>query len=200
MTMLSAGLLLSSCAYVQTHKNIEEIGVHYEGELLDTESMELYEHAGKWYITAHKADFKLSYPIVHDSVFRKNNSNPSFDLISSEGRRTAYHPISSYAADILRKSDGYFQLNAIADEIKRTPGEWTESLPGATKHAIAAELAGAKQFYIEDKRVPATTPIGSKILSKIDFVIVDIPATLVYNVAIPVMAPFVFFSEFLSKE
>ena len=37
-------------------------------------------------------------------------------------------------------------------------------------------------------------------LQEADFVLVDIPGTLAYNVAIPIMAPIIFFSEFFSNE
>ena len=49
-------------------------------------------------------------------------------------------------------------------------------------------------------RVPEKKPIWSRALGKADLVLVDFPATLVYNVAIPIMAPFVFFYEFTHED
>lgn len=198
--ILSAGLFLSSCAYVQTHKNVEEMSTYYEGHLLNSSTIGLYEQQGKWYLSAQRAKYKLSYPIVHDEVFRKSKDAPSFKLVSTDEVHTAYHPISDSAASILRRSDGYFRLNALAEEIQRTPGAWVDSLPSATKHFIAADLAGPSHFYMEDKRVPEEKPLSDRALGMIDFVLVDVPGTLIYNVAIPLMAPFVFFQEFLEDE
>ena len=199
LALLSAGLFLSSCAYVQTHKNVEEMSTHYEGQMLNAATMELYESGGAWYISAAKARFKLSYPIVHDEVFRKSFEQPSFRLIHAD-EQMVYHPISSHAAQILRQSDGYFELKGLAEEIQRTPGAWVSHLPaGAVKHAIAADIAGNPHQYMEELRIPREKPIGDMILGKLDFVVVDIPATLAYNVAIPFMAPFVFFYEFFQE-
>ena len=39
-----------------------------------------------------------------------------------------------------------------------------------------------------------------QILSTLDEVIIDWPGTILYNLAIPVMAPFVFFHEFLDEK
>ena len=38
--------------------------------------------------------------------------------------------------------------------------------------------------------------LATKILKNIDLIVIDVPGTLVYNVAIPFAAPFVFFYEF----
>lgn len=198
--MIGIGLALSSCAYVQTHKNVEEIGSYYEGGVLDAKTMGLYKRGGVWYLSAYKAQFKLSYPVVHDSVFRRNDFSPEFRLMDTPGREVIYHPISASAADVLLSGDGYFQLRALSDEIHRTPGEWTTDLAGAQKYPILAEIGGKQIYYMEEKRVPANKPLVSKILGKLDFVIVDIPSTIVYNVAIPVMAPFVFFYEFTHED
>lgn len=198
--MVSAALLLSSCAYVQTHKNVQEMSTYYEGHLLDSSTIGLYEHQGKWYLSARRAQYKLKYPIVHDEVLRKGDETPKFKLINTDTIHTIYHPISDTAAQILKRSDGYFRLKGLAEEINRTPGGWTDNLPGATKHFIAADIAGPSHFYMEDKRVPDEPPMSDEILSKIDFVLVDVPGTLVYNVAIPIMAPFIFFQEFFENQ
>lgn len=195
--ILCFGVLLSSCAYVQTHKNVEELGSYFDGELLSKQSMALYKRGDQWYLSATKARFKLHYPVVHDSVFQKNDSSPEFRLIPGRNDSVVYHPISAYAAQILQRSDGYYQLRALSDEIHRTAGEWVEELPGAQRVPIAAEIGGKQSvFYMEEKRVPQNKPLWSKALGKVDFILIDVPASVVYNVAIPFMAPFVFFYEF----
>lgn len=191
--------MMSSCAYIQTHKNVEEIGSHFEGEVLNANTIALYKYNDQWYLSAQKASFKLSYPIVHDSVFRKNDSSPQFTL-THQSEHYIYHPISSYAAYILQQKDGYFQLNELVNEIQRTPGTWVDKLPGAQRYPIFAEIGGKQMAYMEDKRVPSSKLFVSKVLGKIDFVVVDVPGTILYNVAIPIMAPFVFFYEFVHGE
>ena len=37
-------MLFNSCAYVQTHKNVEEMGSYYTGHVLDGQNMELSGH------------------------------------------------------------------------------------------------------------------------------------------------------------
>lgn len=197
--ILSASVLMSSCAYVQTHKNIEEQSTYYEGKVLSTDTIRLYHRGGKWYISAEMAHFRLSYPAVHDDVFRKGMNDPSFKLIERYPQ-TMYHAISAQAAEILQRRDGYFKLNALADEIKRTSGPWLEELPGAQQRSILAEIAGTHKYYIKQRRIPDEPPMADKVLGKIGFVIIDIPATVAYNIAIPFMAPFVFFYEFAQEQ
>lgn len=199
--MVSVGLSVSSCAYVQTHKNVEELGSYIEGKVLNKESIGLYKQGEQWYVSATPARFKLSHPTVHDTVFRKNDVTPELKLIAEKKGNVVYHPVSPYAAQILQRSDGYFQLRALSDEIQRTGGAWVEQLPGARHVPIAAEVAGKKNtFFIEEERVPKNKPLWSKALGTVDFIVVDIPASLVYNVAIPIMAPFVFFYEFAHED
>lgn len=198
MAILSACVLMSSCAYVQTHKNVEEQGTHYEGKVLSTDAVQLYQKDGKWYLSATCAKFRLTYPNVHDDVFRRSENDPTFKLVEMDPE-VMYHAISPQAAEILQRRDGYFTLNALADEIKRTPGDWLEELPGARQFPIFADISGSHKYYIKQRRIPQVTPTVNKVLGMLDFVVVDIPATAAYNVAIPFMAPFVFFHEFIKE-
>ena len=198
--ILTLCFFINSCAYIQTHKNVEEIGSHFEGEILNAGTMALYKYKDQWYLSAHRASFKLSYPIVHDSIFRKNDSSPQFNLTNIQSDQSIYHPISSYAAFILQQKDGYFQLSELVNEIQRTSGEWVDKLPGAQRYPILAEIGDKQIAYMEDKRVPSSKLFISKVLGKIDFIVVDVPGTILYNVAIPIMAPFVFFYEFAQGE
>lgn len=197
---LSACIAMSSCAYMQTHKNVEEWGSYYEGEHFSTGAMALYKYQGQWYISAHRARFKLKHPIIFDSVFQKYEQSPTLKLTELKTDHMVYHPISSSAAEILQRSDGFFQLRALADEVQRTPGSWVDSLPGAQRYPVRAEIGDGGQFNMQRYRVPEKTPTASYIAGKIDFILVDVPGTVVYNVAIPLMAPFVFFYEFISGD
>lgn len=198
MTALSAVLLMSSCAYVQTHKNVREMGCYYEGHVLSYSDTQLYKQGGRWYISARKAHFKLHYPVVHDSVFRRSDFAPRFEKIDIDNPEVVYHSISDNAAAVLRRTDGYFELAALADEIERSGGEWKTALPGATHHPISAEIHGT-YIPMGQQRIPQETPLANRILSNLDFIAVDIPLTVAYNAAIPIMAPFVFFYEFFYK-
>ena len=155
--------LLDSCAYMQTHKNVEEVGSYYEGHLLKQGEMPLYKVGEAWYLGAYPARFKLRYPLIHDSVFQRQESKP------------------------------YFRLKSRGSNMDALP-------PGAHRHAIHAELSGYSSQWIEEYRVPSKkTPTGL-VLGKLDFLAIDVPGTLAYNVAIPVIAPFVFFYDFLTND
>lgn len=196
---LGVGMLMTSCAYVQTHKNVEEIGAYYEGELLSTATSSLYKKGESWYISAQKAKFKLVYPTIHDSVFRRSDYDPRYELIENSST-TVYHSISQSAAEVLMNPKGYYELNALAEEITRSPGTWESSLDHAEQHAIQANIGGQSSFSMKNQRVPAKKSLFTKAIGTADFVVVDIPLSVAYNVAIPVMAPFVFFYEFLCEE
>lgn len=198
--LLGASLALSSCAYLQTHKNVEEWGSYYEGEHFSTDATALFKYEGRWYISAQKAHFKLKHPIIYDSVFQKFDKEPTLVLSQLMTDHLIYHPISDSAAQILQRRDGFFQLRALADEVLRTPGDWVDALPGALRVPVLAEIGDGKTFDMQRKRVPENTPTLSYIAGKLDFIIVDIPGTVAYNVAIPLMAPFVFFYEFISGD
>lgn len=187
-------MLCSSCAYVQTHKNVEEMGSYYTGHLLEAGRVELVKSEGRWYIGADAARFRLRYPTIYDSIFREKDNYPYFQLCSDK-EGTEYHPISDYVAGILQKPDGYFDMQGLAEEVAKIPGLWEKNLRNKQRFSIRAELSG-KPFQMEERRVPQKKRLLARALGKLDFVVIDIPGTLAYNVAIPLMAPFVFFYEF----
>ncbi len=194
-------VLSTSCAYLQTHKNVEEIGAHYQGYLLNKKEIKVYQRkeTGEWYVNARRAKFNLSYPVVHDSVFRRKDDSPTFEIESVEDH-FVYHPIRESTAKILTRADGYMNLDVLAEDIQRGDTEWMDSLPNVNEQDVKAELAGKMTFQIPGTRVPFKKPLYAHILGKADFIVVDIPGTLVYNVAIPFMAPFVFFYEFTTSD
>lgn len=198
--VILSACLLSSCAYMQTHKNVEEWGCRYRGGELTKEQLGLYHGNGQWYLSAPAATFKKDYPIIHDSVFRKGDNHPHHVLVKGTEEGTAYFPISAGTALVLQRTDGYAQLSSLAEEIKSRQQEPVFQLPSAQRFPIRAEIDanGKEPVNLVGKRSPESTPLVNQALSKLDFVVIDIPGTLAYNVAIPFMAPFVFFREFIS--
>ena len=199
--MLTALLMLSSCAYVQTHKNVEEMGAYYKGHVLTLQSLRVYHDTStqKWYLNAHPARLKLHYPNVHDSVFKQTNDVPSYRelYVSPE---FVYYPISQSTARVLLTDNGYSQLEVLAEEIQKNGESYVEKKASMTSYPIRAQIAGDSSYRIPLFRVPRQKSVMSHVVGKTEFVLVDVPATLAYNVSIPFIAPFVFFKEFLSKD
>lgn len=200
--LVVCSLTLSSCAYMQTHKNVRERGCYYEGQLLpppSQEALSLYRKGGEWYLAARRAQFRLKYPVVYDSVFRTDGNEPRHEILQGSEQGIVYHPISAGTAAVLQRPDGYAELETLAEELRTTPGEWISSLPGAVSYPVRAQIVGGHAVTLPGKRYPSQIPLSNRILSQVDRVLIDFPGTLVYNVSIPFMAPFVFFREF-SKE
>ncbi len=195
---LLAASLLPSCAYMQTHKNVRAMGRSYQGYKL-THPQHIYRSGDTWYVAATPATYRLSHDIVHDNVFRKTNE-PVMELQSEVPTTLAYHAISADTAAILLREDGYAETSTIAREITTHPSPWLDSLPGASAHAVKAHLKGDASTAITYSPQPAEVPFAYRVLGGIDFVLVDIPGTVIYNVAVPFIAPFVFFHEFLNEE
>ncbi len=189
-------VFLPSCAYMQTHKNIEEAGRRYKGYQLEKPT-QLLRSDGTWYIAATPAEYRLKHDIIHDNVFRKTNE-PTMELQATQPG-TAYHALSAHTATVLLRADGYAESHTLAREITQNPGPWLTSLPHATPHRVKAHIAGEENTAITYAPTPEKLSPGYRILSGLDLVVVDVPGTLLYNVAVPFIAPFVFFHEFLSE-
>lgn len=188
---------------MQTHKNVKEMGSYYEGQQFlppSQQTLSLYRRGDQWYIAAQAARFRLKYPAIYDSIFCTHDNAPRHQLIEGSQAGVVYHPLSAGTAAVLQRADGYADLDTLAEEIRMTPGEWTHTLPGAQRYPVRAQIHGEQAVSLLGKRRPEEIPLSRRILSNIDFVCVDIPGTLIYNVAIPVMAPFVFFHEFLKND
>lgn len=197
---LAAAALLPSCAYMQTNKSVEELGRRYKGTELKNTSMSLHRQGADWYIGSPLGTYEKSYPIIHDSILFKSNNAPSYTLDVAEAS-TVYYPISAGTAACLQRNDGYAETYALADEIKRRNGQSLSELPKGTCIPIKASVVDSKQAAtIISADDSDEVPVINQLLSGITFCAIDIPGTLVYNVAIPFMAPFVFFSEFFSGE
>ena len=189
---------LSSCAYMQTHKNIEEAGRQHTGYHL-TNPLKLYRAGGQYYLAAEQQQLRIHYPIVHDSIFLNENNDPTFTSTSS-GNPMVYFPISRGTGEVMLRQDGYVELNTLKGELQDSGATCSTTLPGgATECRIQATVQGDSATWINPEA--STSPgIGTTILSTLDQVVIDWPGTVLYNAAIPFMTPFVFFHQFLTEE
>lgn len=196
--ILLASLHLSSCAYMQTHKNIEEAARRYQGYEL-TPELELYKTGGKYYLATSRHEMQKHYPVIHDTIFLDSNNNPTWEKTGSQHEKV-YLPISSGTATVLQRKDGYASLQVLSDEIQNNQVTALAQLPAtAQRCTVNAEITGDTIIWPADSNTPEA-PLSLKILSTVDRVCIDWPGTLAYNIAIPVMAPFVFFHQFLNED
>ena len=194
--VLISALLLPSCAYLQTHKNIEEMGCSYEGSELTPENIRLHSRGGQWYISAPQGNYSKTYPVIHDEVYDTDENAPTYTLLGDATGR-AYFPISAGTAACLRRQDGYALTNALVAEILASQQESCTELRGSSTHPIRAEVkAGEHPSIIIQSRTPESPSTFTKVLSTLDMCTVDAIGTAAYNVAMPIMAPFRFFGEF----
>ncbi len=198
LALALAASLLSSCAYMQVHKQVEEQGRSFRGHQFDSPK-QVYRLGEHWYLAATPAEFRLHHPAVHDSVFQ-GNTETEMRLIGEPGAKVAYHPISAGTAKVLMREDGYADLQTLADELSTQPGSWRSELPGAQAYPIRAQLVGTPVAITPDESTPAEPSVGTKALGSVVFVLVDIPGTLAYNIAVPFMAPYVFFRDFMAED
>lgn len=183
---------------MQTHKNIEEGYRQRMGYQL-TPELELYQAGSKYYLAAEKHAYCKEYPAIYDSIFLKGDNEPTLIQLGQEPTKV-YHCISNGTAQVLQLKDGYADLTVLSDELKSNSGEWITSLPANSRRCqTKAEITGTATSWLSEEE-PAPVPVGIKALSIIDQVIIDWPGTILYNTAIPIMAPFVFFHEFLNEE
>lgn len=205
--LFSTMILMSSCAYMQSNQNIAEIGCHYNGKLINPpncSTWNIYKSCGKWYVAGYQVKLKKSYPLFRDTVLFTENNEPVYERIAMEtGQDILYHPISEGTAQVLIRKDGYVNLGDLAEELKNTPGEWLANLEKARSYPVQAQVDYPKEkdenkCIITGERTPHKTPILNRVLQGMDLLLVDVPGTLIYNVAIPFMAPIKFFYEFNS--
>lgn len=190
--------LLSSCAYMQTHKNIAEAGRQRVGYHLQS-PLKLYRAGEQYYLEAEQQQLRIHYPVIHDSIFLNGNNDPVFYNIG-EQNTTVYFPISKGTGQVMQREDGYVELETLKSEISESRAECSCTLPGGSQEcSIRALVQGEPATWADSKaEVPGSTI--ANIASALDQVIIDWPGTVLYNAAIPVMAPFVFFHQFLTEE
>lgn len=195
-----AATMLSSCAYMQTHKNILEKGAVHSGTELKAGSLSLHKKGGQWYVGSPLSDFSKKYPTIHDEIFFKEDNSPTYTAVGAP-RGSIYYPISAGTAACLQRTDGYAQTEALATEIHTLNGAPLTDMRGGSSYSIRAQVVNAdKPITIIGARTPEKAAAGTRVLAAMDKYTIDAIGTVGYNVAIPIMAPFVFFSEFLSED
>lgn len=196
--LLTGSVFLSSCAYMQTHKNIEESFSQHSGYQLSPD-FQLFKAGKSYYLSIDKMNLKRTYPVIHDSIFLKDSNAPLLEPIAGT-TATVYKEISLGTATVLQQNNGYGDLSVLKDELNSSDTPWLSTRPaGAVACRIRAEITGDAITWT-DANSSTDVPLGIKILSAFDQVIIDWPGTVLYNVAIPVMAPFVYFHEFLNED
>ena len=196
--LVTVAFFISSCAYMQTHKNIEEAYKAHKGYEI-TSQLSLYRAGEQYYLAAEQQWLRKHYPIIHDSIFLTDNNEPSYIKLNQE-TSTVYHPISAGTAAVLQNNKGYAELGVLTDELNSSGGNWTSNLPGGARICpIKAEIAGTSHTWLANEET-ADIPLSGSILSTVDKVIIDWPGTVLYNLSIPIMAPFVFFHQFLNEQ
>lgn len=188
---------------MQSHKQVREWRYYYDGHIFDESqgsTWNLYEYKGQWYISAQRVTLQKNYPLIHDSILFTEDNEAHFDIVSRNQTERVFHPISKGTALVLLREDGYARWDDLAEEITSHSSSWIPSLPpGFTTHPVRAQVVPSSSphgtIVAGNPRLPKT-PLSNQILGGLDFVIVDIPGTLVYNLLIPVMAPIKFFAEF----
>lgn len=199
---VAVALLFSSCAYMQTNKNVEESYVEYKGYELE-KPLCLTQRAGQWYLVAEAQTLQKKYPAVYDSIFFTGKNDPHFEVKAKQNERWM-HPISAGTATVLQRHDGYADWATLCDELKQTPGAWVPVPAGQGRTLVTAmvddKTSDNRLVVDEQSKTPTEIPISGKLLAGLDKYCIDYPGTLLYNAAIPVMAPFMFFRDFLSAE
>lgn len=201
--ILCSASLLNSCAYMQTHKNMEESFCSYQGYELAT-PLKLVQQGGTWYLAAHPVELKKHYPAVYDAILFTENNQPEMS-INSRSDTWYLHRISGGTAMVLQRADGYASMTTLCDEIRQEGGAWIPMQKGASVYPIKASLdhaeAAQERLVVqEDSRKPQTLSTGIQVLSWANRILVDYPGTVLYNVAIPFMTPVQFFREFLQGD
>lgn len=193
--LLTGSVLLSSCAYMQTHKNINQQQSGYSLK----PALELYRAGDAYYLAVEKHQIEVHYPIIYDSIFLTGNNNPHLEICNTRGDKL-YRKISQGTALVLQHKTGYADIAVLSDELKNNPSPWLSTLPAQAKRCnICAEITGTAETWLDTENT-ASSSLSTQAASTLVQVCVDWPGTILYNAAIPIMAPFVFFYEFLNEE
>ena len=189
---------LSSCAYMQTHKNIEEAGREHTGYRLQS-PLKLYKAGGQYYLEAELQQLRVHYPVIHDTIFLNKNNAPTFSS-TGQGNSTVYFPLSAGTGEVMQRQDGFVELETLKGELLGSSADCFTSLPDKAQECrVRALVQGDTTTWLNTGA--STRPnAAATILGAVDRVVIDWPGTVLYNAAIPVMAPFVFFYQFLTEE
>ncbi len=186
--------LVSSCAYTQVHKNVKQRGNYYKGFEADAPTT-VYESQGRWYLKGKKYHLRLHYPVIYDTVFLEGGEPSLIHVGASLG--DAYQEISQGTAIALRERNGYASLPILQREMQGLGATPISALAkNAKSHRVNAEIADADTpIRVTYANAKNQYRLATKSLSYLTFATVDIPGTLLYNISIPLMAPFYFFYD-----
>lgn len=198
--LLSLGvLLMPSCVYMQTHKNVEQIGSTTPMGKLERDR--LYRVGNDWCLKAHEVNTKLDYPIVRDETFTGNTRPPIVSEAGPLSEEPIYIPVSEGTAAVMQREDGYVHIGDLVSEMECFKRYYTSEEARGRVHpagAVRAEAAGESGAVFVNLGKPSTPSMAGSVLGTADLVLVDAPATLAANALLPVIAPFYFFVDFLS--
>ena len=195
---------LNSCAYTQFNKQITEKATVYNGFAVEL-PLSLYSSQGGWYVKVRKLEIQKIKPFVHDSIMLTDTSKEGLGTPKPFSHYTEYQyiKISDGTAAVLQRTDGYATLETLCDELKAGYAQGCVSeLPDSMQHRVCAQIKTEQGnvAYVSADGQPIRKPgMGTKVLSKVALVCVDVPGTVIYNVSMPIMAPFIFFKDFLSN-
>lgn len=202
LAALASAFFVSQCAYVQTSREVANLGTEYEGYNLGSVDA-VWQKDGQYYVRCDACRYKLNYPWVHDTVLL-THLQTTYTLLPFDGPpRTAYHPISRDVAYALVQTNGYDMMEALNRDIERQGGAWiaADTFPAASavRTPLRAELQNTPER--PDSEVVAAGKVKELwaplrwTLAGLDAVFVDVPATVAYNAAIPLIVPFAAFYE-----
>lgn len=195
---------LNSCAYTQFNKQITEKATVYNGFAVEL-PLSLYSSQGGWYVKVRKLEIQKIKPFVHDSIMLTDTSKEAIGTPKPFSHYTEYQyiKISDGTAAVLQRTDGYATLETLCDELKAGYAQGSVSeLSDSMQHRVYAQIKTEQGnvAYVSADGQPIRKPgMGTKVLSKVALVCVDVPGTVIYNVSMPIMAPFIFFKDFLSN-
>lgn len=197
---------LSSCAYVQTHKNVQEFFTERAGDELSA-PLRLGKVGGSWYLCTKSCAGGVTkhYPVVHDEILLDGHNEPQLEAGQGgvdKNASTAW-PISAGTATVLMREDGYATLETLADEMLRSRAGRLDILPrGMQFYPVKAQIVGAEKpaYLLRNGDAVPELSFAQKSVVQADRVLIDWPLTLAYNCAIPFMAPVTFFYQFLTED
>jgi len=215
-------LLCASCVQSNTHKNIRTAGQYYEGYQLSAQE-NIYLSEGQWYIKAEKCKVKRHYSILSlDSVdyantFIKDSFKPSGDSLG-----TVYLPIDKDIAKSLRNKEN--TLSITVDRTNRINRHSKYSSyrcnsmnnPTILSKLVEKGLKGRKDYLPSVKEYPVLAAVDNRTaktrvdayhkekefkqniaylgLSKLSYLVVDVPLIVISNTVLYVTFPIFYIS------
>ncbi|MBT9449439.1 hypothetical protein ICN84_05040 [Akkermansia glycaniphila] len=193
----AAAAACTSCSICRTSLDVAERGTTYEGyEITGVDAV--WQKGGNYYVRCPHKQFRLHYPWVKDPVFRPE-LQPAYIPLPQEGETLyAFHRISPDVAYALVHTNGFDMLNQLHTELDATPDAW---IPEPSFSASGVRRIPSKAI-VGDKDKPSlqTAAIRSEketssawawqTLAVLDAIVVDIPGTALYNIAMPLIAPY----------